>query len=222
MIDKSAAVSEFYPDAKFGYLVVNGLQEDSDRAIMDTIVSGEIEQLRAVYPEYERKKMLETKPLCHYGAYYKKFKKTYHVLGQLESILLKDKSIPSVGPAVEAMFLAEVKHLLLTAGHDLDTFEGSLVIDVANEPFTYQGISKKEQSLMLEDMHLSDQTGVVSSIIKGPDFRTRITKNTQNGLYFIYGVPGVTEEQIGEELQTIAAYLSQVIPRVTVQDIKVF
>lgn len=97
-------------------------------------------------------------------------------------------------------------------------FEGSLVIDVANEPFTYQGISKKEQSLMLEDMHLSDQTGVVSSIIKGPDFRTRITKNTQNGLYFIYGVPGVMEEQIGEELQTIAAYLSQVIPKVTVQD----
>lgn len=221
MIEKTAAVNELYPETKFGYLVVNGLQGNGDRSVMDAIIIDEIRQMKLAYPEYERKEVLATEPLCHYTDYYKKFKKTYHVLGQLESILMKGKSIPPVGSAVEAMFLAEVKHLLLTAGHDLDVLEGQLMIDVASEPLTFQGISKKEQTVLPNDMFVSDQAGIVTNIIKGPDFRTRITKDTQNALYFIYGVPGVTEEQILAELQDIAEYLSQVIPTSKVQEMKV-
>ena len=55
-----------------------------------------------------------------YDTYYKRFKKTYHVQLQLESIVFKGKSIPSVAALVEAMFMAEIKNMLLTAGHDLE------------------------------------------------------------------------------------------------------
>ena len=59
-----------------------------------------------------------------YAAYYERFNKTYHVQLQLESVALKGKSIPRVSALVEAMFMAELENLLLTAGHDLDVVQG--------------------------------------------------------------------------------------------------
>lgn len=47
--------------------------------------------------------------------------------------------------SIEAMFLAEVKNLLLTAGHDLDRNEGNLTVDIAKEPLKYKDISRREQ-----------------------------------------------------------------------------
>jgi hypothetical protein len=51
-------------------------------------------------------------PIKTYHDYYKRFKKTYHILLQLESIVFKNKSIPKVSSLVEAMFMAELKNLL--------------------------------------------------------------------------------------------------------------
>src|SRR4030095_4146858 len=53
-----------------------------------------------------------------YARYYKRFNKPEHVQLQLESIVLKGKSLPSVSPLVDANFAAEVDTLVLTAGHD--------------------------------------------------------------------------------------------------------
>ncbi len=58
-------------------------------------------------------------PLPAYASYYRAFDKTYHVLGQLKSVAVKGKAIPSVAALVEAMFIAELHNGLLTAGHDL-------------------------------------------------------------------------------------------------------
>jgi hypothetical protein len=86
------------------------------------------DEVKKIYPEAfmgilvmknvcNPKKHME--PLKTYNNYYKKFKKTYHVLLQLESIVFKNKSIHKVASLVEVMFIAELKNLLLTAGHDL-------------------------------------------------------------------------------------------------------
>lgn len=51
-----------------------------------------------------------------------------------------DKSYPTVSLLVEAMFMAEMKNLLLTAGHDLDTIDLPIKLDIAkgegDEKFT--------------------------------------------------------------------------------------
>jgi hypothetical protein len=65
-----------------------------------------------------KEKLLCHKPIMDYSNYYKRYTKTYHVLQQLESIIFKNKSIPCVAGLVEAMFMAELKNGLLTAGHD--------------------------------------------------------------------------------------------------------
>ena len=143
------------------------------------------------------------------------------MLGQLESVLLKGKGIPQVGAPVESMFLAEIKNLLLTAGHDLDLIDGTLTVDIARECINYTGLSGKEQQLVADDVYLSDKAGVLSSILNGPDYRIKITKSTQNALYFVYGVEGVTESQIHEHLTTIFSYLSQAAQGVELQSIEI-
>jgi DNA/RNA-binding domain of Phe-tRNA-synthetase-like protein len=55
-----------------------------------------------------------------YVDYYRAHGKTYQVKAQRESVARKSKPIPSRAALVEAMFMAELKNLILTAGHDLD------------------------------------------------------------------------------------------------------
>jgi DNA/RNA-binding domain of Phe-tRNA-synthetase-like protein len=221
MIEITPSAKSTYPGAKFGVMIVKGFRAATGRSAMEQIIAAELEQIKSKHPDYDRKTALEAEPLCHYTAYYKRFKKTYPVLGQLESVLLKGKGIPPVGISVEAMFLAEIKNLLLTAGHDLVLIKGGLTVDVATEPTSYEGISGKEQQLVKDDLYLSDEKGILSSIMNGPDYRTQITEATQNALYFVYGVEGVTETQIREHLQTISSYLSQAVQGIEVQSIKV-
>ena len=203
-------------------MVAKGLLKPNKRSVMDEIIIKEIEQIKSKYVGYDRKIALATEPLCYYAEYYKQFKSTYHVQGQLESVLMKGKGIPSVGIPVEAMFLAEIKNLLLTAGHDLDLIQGELTVNVADEPLRYQGLAQKEQQLAKNDLYLSDAKGILSSIIYGPDFRTRITETTQNVVYFSYGVEGVTKPQLQTHLNTIASYLTQAINDVEIKSIEIF
>jgi hypothetical protein len=54
-----------------------------------------------------------------YADYYRAYGKTYHVSAQWESVAVKGKAIPRRAALVEAMYMAELKNLILTAGHDL-------------------------------------------------------------------------------------------------------
>lgn len=89
--------------------------------------------------------MSEHPVLQAYNTYYCRFKKSYQVQLQLESIAWKGKSIPSVSALVEAMFMAEMKNMLLTAGHDLDVLQLPLTLDVSKGTESYQlmrGVNK--------------------------------------------------------------------------------
>ena len=221
MIKILPVVKEIHPNAVFGIWVAQGVNTTADRSRMDILKNTEIDRIKTKHKGYERKTVSCSEPSCHYVAYYKKFKKTYPVLLQLESILLKDKGIPNVGIPVEAMFLAEVSNQILTAGHDLNQIDGNLTVNIAVGIENYQSISGKEQQLTKNDLFLSDESGILSSVLNGPDYRTQITNTTRNALYFVYGVDGVTKEQIRQHLENIRYYLLTAIPDVEIQMIKV-
>ena len=69
--------------------------------------------------------------MAAYVRYYRSFDKTYHVLLQVELIVLKGKSLPGVSPLVDASFMAEVETLALTASHDVARLEGEIVLDIS-------------------------------------------------------------------------------------------
>ena len=142
-----------------------------------------------------------------YGAYYQTFRKSYHVLQQVESVAIKGRAIPAINALVTAMFMAELKNYLLTAGHDLDAVEGAVRLDIANGDERYIKLTGEEQATKVGDMMVADRVGVLSSILYGPDKRTRITEKTQRALFVVYGPAGVPEETMRGHLQDIIKFI---------------
>ena len=169
-----------YPDAHVGVLVMRDVINPPSHAELEQRKVALEQDLRSRYADHDRAALTQLPVLQAYAAYYRRFKKTYHVQLQLESIVFKGRSIPSVAALVEAMFMAEIKNLLLTAGHDLDALQLPLTLDVARGDERYTLLRGQEQELKAGDMFIRDGTGVISSILYGPDQRTAINAQTRN------------------------------------------
>ncbi|QJW46370.1 hypothetical protein HA075_11345 [bacterium BFN5] len=152
-----------------------------------------------------------------YSDYYKRNKKTYHVLQQLESVSLKGKSIPQVAGLVEGMFMAELKNGLLTAGHDVEVLTFPLTLDTAIGNEKYVLINGKEQVVKPGDMMIADCEGIISSVLCGPDYRTRITTSTRKALFIVYALPGIAEASVADHLADIYANVRVVAPQATIE-----
>ena len=101
-----------HPGAIIGVLELSGVVNGSASEAL-TQRKREIEaRLRERYKGLTRAQFLALPVMAEYDRYYTRFKKTYHVQLQLESIVLKDKRLPDVSPAVDANFMAEVEALL--------------------------------------------------------------------------------------------------------------
>ena len=160
--------------------------------------------------------------LAAYSQYYKQFKKTYHVRQQLESVIFKGKSIPSVTPLVEAMFMAELKNGLLAAGHDLEQVQGLLTLDAASADESYVLLNGKEQTLKAQDMFLRDEAEVLSSIIYGPDRRTCIGPETKRAVFTVYAPSGISREAVEQHLEDIYSYVRLAAPQALRREQKVY
>ena len=178
--------------------------------------------LREKYAGLGKAYLKNMEPIKTFSDYYKKFKKTYHVLLQLESIVFKNKSIPRVASLVEVMFMAELKNLLLTAGHDLDAIDLPIKLDVSKGGEKYTQISGQEKELIYHDMMVSDSKGIISSIIYGPDKRTQIKPNTRNVLFVVYAPPGIEKSKVFQHLQDIQNYIHIIAPESEIELLKVY
>jgi DNA/RNA-binding domain of Phe-tRNA-synthetase-like protein len=189
----------------------------------DALESKKRELENLLRSQFSTKSELAALPIIQaYATYYKAFRKSYHVLFQLESIALKGKSIPSVVPIVEAMFMAELKNRLLTAGHDLNALDLPVTLDISKGHEQYRMLNGNEQSLKPGDMIMADNKGTISSVIYGPDRRTRITQETRNPVFVVYAPPGVGEEQVARHLQDIKEYIELFSPEVVVDLFETF
>jgi DNA/RNA-binding domain of Phe-tRNA-synthetase-like protein len=178
--------------------------------------------LRLRYGGLERSQLLALPALQVFDAYYKRFKKTYHVQLQLESILFKGKSIPSVAALVEAMFMAEIKNMLLTAGHDLDTLQLPIRLDVTSGDEVYTLLRGQPQQVKPGDMVISDRQGIMSNMMYGPDQRTQIQPGTRNVIYTTYAPAGIRLQAVTEHLQDMQGYVSLFAPQARTELLEIF
>ena len=187
MLIVSEAWRTGYPGAVVGILAMQHVVNPDHHPLLD---EHKIELERGLRQRFagQDKAVLKAIPTIQaYTAYYKRFKKTYHLLGQLESVALKGKPIPSVAVLVEAMFMAELEDHLLTSGHDLEAIEEPVTLDVSTGTERYTKMNGQEQVLKSGDMIISDAQGILSSIIYGSDRRTRITPKTRQAFFSTYG-----------------------------------
>ena len=210
-----------YPGASAGILVMQGLRNPTGHPALGAR-SRQIEEiLRRRFGSMDRVQLLATSPLDAYSAYFKRFRKTYPVQLQLESIVFRDQHIPNVSGLVTAMFTAELQNQVLTAGHDLDTLRPPVTVRVADGTESFALITGAEQGLKAGDMYMSDTTGIISVVIYGPDLRTRITPETRNAVFAAYAPPGVDPAAVRAHLEDVRDNVLIVAPDAAVDLLEV-
>ena len=222
MFEVTSAWKTTYPEALAGVLVMRAVSNPPHHPELERKKATLEEDLRARFSGQDRAAIASLPVLQAYGNYYRQFKKTYHIQLQLESIVLKGKSIPNVAALVESMFMAEMQDMLLTAGHDLDKLQLPLILDVATGTEQYTLLRGEEQTLKPGDMMIRDQSGVISSIIYGPDQRTQITPDTHNVIFTVYAPPGIDEQTVADHLRHIQENIMVFAPQSPVELFKVY
>ncbi len=189
-----------YPGALVGVLAMRNVANQEHDPAMDRRKVDLENVLRARFGGLSRKDISRLPSLEPYTTYYGRFKKTYHVQLQLESVALKGRPLPRAPALVQAMFMAELKNQLLTVGHDQEKVVPPLTLDVTQGDERYVLLNGQEQVAKPGDMMIRDALGIISSIIYGPDFRTHILPETRRVLFTVYGPPGVSVEAMEEHL----------------------
>ena len=220
-INVSQAWRERYPGAAIGFLELAEVCNPAEHAGLEARKRALEAGLRERLGGLDRKALAQYSVLPAYAAYYKAFQKTYHVQGQLESVVLKGRALPGVAALVEAMFMAELTNLLLTAGHDAAALRGPVRVDVARGEECYTTLRGQSQTLKPDDMFMADDGGVISSILFGPDARTPIHPSTTHVLFAVYAPTGVGASAVDAHLHDILELVRVVAPTAKVEALNV-
>jgi DNA/RNA-binding domain of Phe-tRNA-synthetase-like protein len=211
-----------FPDAHAGVLAMQAVHNPASHAELEGSKEALMGELRSRYGGLDRSQIQALPALQVYDSYYKRFKKTYHVQLQLESIVFKGKSIPSVAALVEAMFMAEIKNMLLTAGHDLDSLQLPIRLDMTKGNEVYTLMRGQPQQVKPGDMIISDRHGIISNIIYGPNQRTQIQPSTRNVIYTTYAPAGIAQPCVTRHLQDIERFVRMFSPQAKTELLQVF
>ncbi len=195
--------SAAHPGAVIGLLEISGVENALASPLLNQRKRETEARLRKDCAGFSRKDFLALPAMAAYEKYYKRFTKTYHVLLQVESIVLKAKNLPDVSPLVDANFAAEVDTFVLTAGHDVAKLEEPVSIDVSRPGDELTPMNGNTRPILAGDMVMRDPHGVCCSILYGQDNRSPITAETQHVLYVAYVPPGVPAEAVEAQLRQI-------------------
>ena len=221
MLIATEAWRSAHPGACVGALAMGGVSNPVRSAELDVRKDALEAELRSRFASSQRAEIKTHPRIAPYTAYYRRFDKTYHVQHQLESVVFKDRPIPRVAALVEAMFVGELQNLLLTAGHDLESVRGQVVLDTAMGTETYLTLGGSQQTLKKGDMFIRDDAGVLSSILYGPDHRTRILDTTARLLLTVYAPVGITADIVRSHLDDLQGLVRLVSPAAGVEGIEV-
>ena len=211
------AWKERHPGAQMGLLEISGVDNTKPSSALEREKRAIEERLREKYADFSREDFLALPVIEAYHRYYRSFGYTYHILLQLESVVLKGKSLPNVSPLVDANFAAELETLILTAGHDVAQLEAPILIDVAREGDEIIQMNGNRKHVPVGDMLMRDAQSVACAILRGQDNRSPISKATTHVLYVSYVPDGVTEEQVRAQLDAMDTYVRLFAPECIVE-----
>src|SRR5215213_3843301 len=205
-----------HPGASVGLVAMRSVANPASNDDLNDLASALETEVRSRFGSADRETIRATPPLPAYAAYYKRWGQRYHVAMQLESVAQKGKPLPRVAALVEAMFIAELRNLLLTAGHDLDALQLPVRLTVGSgELFTAP--NGQESTVKAGDMVIADAGGrVLSAIITGPSAVARIGPETTTALFYTYAPPGVDSSLVDTHLDEIAHNVRLISPQATV------
>lgn len=204
--EKAESLTEM--NIPFGCLEVwypQNLQTDAFR----NLVESELEMLRQRYAEYDRKAVFGENP---YVRFFKKFKKTYPVMMQFESVMFKGRPFPAFNPIAEVAFLMEIVTHALSGAHDLDRTDGPVELYRADSKEEFPGLRGVPFHTYPGDFCGRDRQGIIFSEIAGADARTCARPDSRHILYPVFGTPDLPVEVIRNAMDTLTRYIQVLSP----------
>jgi len=218
----SDAWREAYPGASAGILVMRDAANPAEHPALRRAKRALEASWRDRLQGADRAAVRALPEVAAYNAHYKRFGQTYHVQLQLESVALKGRDIPDVAALVEAMFVAELKNLLLTAGHDLAAIAPPIMLSVASGNETFTRLNGRPATAYEGDMLMLDERGVISTVLQGPDDRTAISSDTRDAVFAVYAPEGIAPDAVRSHLDDIVANVRLISPQARVESLDVY
>ena len=153
------------------------------------MVERHVAALREQYREYVRADVFGQNP---YFRYFRKFKKTYPVMMQFESVLLKGREFPRWNAVTAVPFLVELETHMLCGTHDIDRLMGPVELYQAEAREPFAGLRGDEVHTYPGDVTGRDAGGIIFSMILG---------------FFILGEPVKFTSVIGGALVAAASVM---------------
>ncbi len=196
----NADAKSAYPDLKVSAVEVGFTDEPKfNQELID--LKKELEN--NVRKDYKNPENLEI--VKKYNLFFKKFDSKVPMEFQIKSIL-NNREIPVMHPVLTCMFMAELKNAILTAGHDLSKLGDEIEVLRSDGTEEYTKINEKTQKLKNNDIFATDGISIISSVLYGPDSRTKITEKTKHYLFMCYSF-GLGNEEIETHMNDILSYL---------------
>ncbi|MFH0875593.1 MAG: tryptophan--tRNA ligase [archaeon] len=148
----------------------------------------------------------EIKLVKDYNEFFNKFSKSVPIQFQLESIL-KGKEIPKTNPLVEVLFMLEMKHAVMISGHDTSSIKGDLIFDLSDGSESFVKIDGKSQKFKADDILLKDEKEVITTLLYGPDFKTKMTEKTTRCVFLFWFFKRIDEMIIENTIENLREYM---------------
>src|SRR5437588_4753857 len=119
---------------------------------------------------------------------------------QLRSI--EKKGFPRISPFVDTLLLCEMTNGVLMGVQDLDSINGGLIYDIAQDGESFEGFRSKEPLICKNgEIIIRDSLAMLASYFQGPDQRTSLTYRTVSLLFYIFGAPNLARSAFDAALQ---------------------
>jgi DNA/RNA-binding domain of Phe-tRNA-synthetase-like protein len=118
--------------------------------------------------------------------------------------MARRKGMPHSSALVDALLFSELSTGLLMGAQDAGAIRGELLYDMAVAGETFQGMRKLVQCREGEIV-LRDADGIFASLFQGPDYRTRLRKETRDIVFLVFTVPGIAEDDVLAGMAAIEA-----------------
>ena len=201
-----------YNNAAVGILLIKDIINRDPDKFLEKIKKETEEDIIRNFSELSRDELNKKPVFAAYRNYFRKFKKTYQLLLQLESVAKKGRSFPAVNPLADSCFLAEMKTFVLTAGHDADLLDNKILFDLSKDNDGFTRINGESIILKPEDIIMKSGGKNICSVIYGQDNSTLLSEATENAFYVSYAPEGVPDDAVMQNLEIIESCVSLFSP----------
>jgi DNA/RNA-binding domain of Phe-tRNA-synthetase-like protein len=199
---KSQKYQARYPEVAFGLTLISGCKNHFNPPGFDQYKRKLLRKMRKRETLAEITARIET-----YNRFFESFGHECPLPKHLKRTV--NSGFPRYDIMVDAHFMAEMCAGILVAVTDHDAFDGKLKLDLAEAGERCHGMGQREMKTKEGEIVLRDEKEIVCVLCQGADEKTRVREETENVLFYAYGVPGVDGEYLNQGLTVAAETLSQ-------------